>query len=70
LKPQHVVLGDFGEVMVLDWGPAKVVGAPTNAPPRGTGTGRIYPRATVEPNTMEDFLEPIDRARPTGGSDF
>jgi tetratricopeptide (TPR) repeat protein/tRNA A-37 threonylcarbamoyl transferase component Bud32 len=31
LKPQNVVLGDFGEVIVLDWGLAKVVGRPEQA---------------------------------------
>jgi serine/threonine-protein kinase len=28
LKPQNIALGDFGEVLVLDWGLAKVVGKP------------------------------------------
>jgi PAS domain S-box-containing protein len=32
LKGQNVVLGDFGEVVVLDWGLAKLVGRPTEAP--------------------------------------
>jgi len=30
LKGQNIVLGDFGEVMVLDWGFAKVLGSPEN----------------------------------------
>ena len=31
LKPQNVMLGEFGETMVLDWGAAKMLGEP--APP-------------------------------------
>ena len=33
LKPQNVVLGDFGEVIVLDWGLAKLVDRPEKATP-------------------------------------
>jgi serine/threonine-protein kinase len=32
LKGQNVILGDFGEVVVLDWGLAKLVGRPEDAP--------------------------------------
>lgn len=37
LKPQNIVLGDFGEVIVLDWGLAKLVGEPEtdSSPARG-----------------------------------
>jgi eukaryotic-like serine/threonine-protein kinase len=38
LKGQNVVLGDFGEVLVLDWGLAKLLGEPAaggGAPPAG-----------------------------------
>jgi serine/threonine protein kinase len=32
LKPQNVVLGGFGEVLVLDWGLAKLVNSPEETP--------------------------------------
>jgi eukaryotic-like serine/threonine-protein kinase len=32
LKGSNVVLGDFGEVIVLDWGIAKIIGDPVAAP--------------------------------------
>jgi serine/threonine protein kinase/tetratricopeptide (TPR) repeat protein len=37
LKGQNVVLGDFGEVIVLDWGIAKEIGPFTTAPPVSDG---------------------------------
>jgi serine/threonine-protein kinase len=37
IKSHNVVLGDFGEVMVLDWGLAKLVGQPQ--PHEGSGEG-------------------------------
>ncbi len=36
LKPANVVLGDFGEVMVLDWGIAKVLGTEESDDPTRT----------------------------------
>src|SRR5262249_13288214 len=40
LKGQNVVLGDYGEVLVLDWGFAKIVGEHES-----TGTGSPGPEA-------------------------
>ncbi len=51
IKGQNVVLGDFGEVMVLDWGLAKVVGEPdeTAGEDRQAGCPRPIVDAAVDP---------------------
>jgi serine/threonine protein kinase len=35
LKPQNIMIGSFGEVLVLDWGVAKILTPPRNAPAFG-----------------------------------
>jgi len=37
LKPSNIMLGDFGEVLVLDWGLAKKVGVPDSEQAMGDG---------------------------------
>src|SRR5262249_26472735 len=42
LKPSNIMLGDFGEVFVLDWGVAKLVGDPdARAPLRAALSGEL-----------------------------
>jgi serine/threonine protein kinase len=48
LKPQNIMLGPFGEVLVLDWGVAKEVGDGALRPVSGAGDGaHIVPAQTT-----------------------
>ncbi len=61
LKPANVMVGKFGEVYVMDWGMARVLGA-----------GEARDRGSLQPNDAShppDYAEPSDAraARPSGG---
>jgi serine/threonine-protein kinase len=52
LKPQNVVLGDYGEVIVLDWGLAKVLGS--EAPSGDPAAATVAPPPALEPGAAPD----------------
>ena len=47
LKPENVMVGPFGEVLVMDWGVAKALGADESDVPPPPGPGSSAPEATA-----------------------
>ncbi len=71
LKPGNVMLGDFGEVYVLDWGLAKIAGAQTPEAPGSVDAGDVPDSGTrqgmmlatpgcLAPEPVRGDLDPLD----------
>ena len=72
LKPANIMLGDFGEVYVLDWGLAKILGEPAEADV--SSAGALSPSAMTQsgsvlgtlgymaPEQLDDSLGPTTAA--------
>src|SRR6202011_3413874 len=57
LKPANIMLGDFGEVYVMDWGLAKVLGVgPVSNRPERSGQLETGPTADTGAGDFSQFM--------------
>ncbi len=60
IKPSNIMLGDFGEVYLLDWGVARVVEAPAAGGTTGARTTSDPDASTQPPVTVNDASDPTE----------